>query len=412
MKNTLRDYQKQAISRILWSLTFEGGDLVVLPTGSGKSHVIAALAHKLNKPILILQPSREILTQNYEKLARYVDTDKIGIYSAGLNQKEIKQFTFATIQSVYKKPEEFKHFGLVIVDECHAVNPKNLDGMFTTFLKAIGNPKVIGLTATPYRMDLTYIWQNGFLNGIAVIKLINRTKAHFWHRLIFNINNADLVKEGYLVPLDYIDHTLIEHKDIPTNKSLSDFDLQAYEQKISAKEQEIIRAISYAESTSKSVLVFCTSINQATKLNQLIASSRIVTGTTPAKERTQLIEDFKNGTIQTVLNVGVLTTGFDHPSLDCIVLLRPTRSIALYYQMLGRGVRIAEGKTSCKVIDLSGTVKQLGRIETIKLEKINQKWELISETGSWHNRPLYAHAIQPKKKVYNMDVVLNRRQYQ
>ena len=97
--------------------------------------------------------------------------------------------------------------------------------------------------------------------------------------------------------------------------------------------------------------------------------------------------------VKAVFNVGVLTTGFDHPALDCIILLRPTRSIGLYYQMLGRGVRIAEGKTACKIIDLTSTVKNMGRVETIKLVR-RDKWELESEAGSWHNRELYRYTIK------------------
>ena len=393
MKPILRDYQKAAIEKILWGLTLEGTSIAVLPTGAGKSIVLAELAAQLNQDILILQPSKEILEQNYSKLCQYVDPDEIGIYSASMKQKVIKRYTFATIGSVYKKADDFKHFKIVLIDECHLVNPKNLSGMFTKFLKEMGSPKVLGVTATPYRMGMAYTYDKGLLTAHCSIKLINRVKPMFWNRIVFNINNHELVDQKYLVPLKYLDLTLIKQEDIPINKSESDFDLIKYEKKISGRTKDIINTIRYAESVSNSTLVFCSSVSQAVSLKDLIKGSSVVTALTPAKERENIIKGFKSGEIKTVFNVGVLTTGFDHPALDCIVLLRPTRSIALYYQMIGRGVRISPGKEFCRVIDMTNTVEKLGRIETIKLEKIDNKWELISETGSWHAQPLYSFTI-------------------
>lgn len=135
----LRPYQQQALDKILWAKeqNLPGNDLLVLPTGAGKSHVIAALANSLSEPILILQPSKEILEQNYAKLSQYVHPLKIGIYSASMNERTIRFFTFATIQSIYRKPQEFVQFGTIIIDECHLVNPKNLGGMFTTFINEV-----------------------------------------------------------------------------------------------------------------------------------------------------------------------------------------------------------------------------------------------------------------------------------
>ena len=139
--------------------------------------------------------------------------------------------------------------------------------------------------------------------------------------------------------------------------------------------------------------MFCSSVDQAEKLFSLTKNSEVVTAKTKSDERASIVEKFKNGKIKTIFNVGVFTIGFDHPALDCIILLRPTRSIGLYYQMLGRGVRIAPGKTNCKIIDMTSTVKNLGKIETIKLEKKNN-WELYSETGSWHNREIYRFKLK------------------
>lgn len=395
---TPRDYQADALAKIKWCLgqNLEGNDLVVLPTGAGKSIVIAHLANYLQEPLLILQPTKEILEQNLGKLMQYVDRAEIGVYSASMDEKRVGKYTFATIQSIYKNPEEFKHFKLVIIDEAHSLNPKAI-GMYMTFLKAIGHPKVIGFTATPYRMDSMYInWGTEFVKVITTIKLINRMKGFFWKRILYNINTSTLVEKGYLCPLTYIDKSVIEHAEIPVNKSESDFDLDGYEKKISKKTREILDAIKYAEEIGKSVLVFCSSVSQAKKLSELVPGSLHVTGKTGKKDRELIINSFKNGLTKTVFNVGVLTTGFDHPALDCIVLLRPTRSIALYYQMLGRGVRTFPGKTTCHVIDMTSTVKNMGKVETIALVR-RDKWELESQTesgiSSWHGAQLYQYLI-------------------
>ena len=393
----LRNYQEDALNSVISAIKdgMEGNFLLVLPTGAGKSILISSLIHILNRPVLILQPTKEILQQNYEKLLKYVDPKEIGIYSASMNEKTIRMFTFATIQSVYKKAEFFKHFKFVILDECHNLNPTNLSGMFSSFLEEIGLPKVLGLTATPYRMATSYKFdkKDNSLMAYTTIKLVNRMKGKFWNHILYNTNIQELIDEGFLCPLEYIDRTLISHADIPLNKSESDFDLEKYEEILSKKQVKILKTIKYAESIAKSVLVFCSSVRQAEVLCDMTDGSAVVTAKTKSEERDSIVKNFKEGKIKTVFNVGVFTLGFDHPALDCIVLLRPTRSIGLYYQMLGRGVRTAPGKINCKIIDMTSTVKNLGRIETIRLEK-RSAWELLSEEGSWHNREIYRFQLK------------------
>jgi DNA repair protein RadD len=394
----LRPYQQDAVDKIRWALEerLEGNDLVVLPTAAGKSVVIAHLSKEIDRPLLILQPTKEILEQNLAKLSQYVDPSEIGVYSASMGSKVLGRYTFATIQSIYRMPEAFAHFGLVIIDEAHMVNPKEM-GMYKTFLKAIGNPKVIGFTATPYRMDTTYLdYGLETVRVVTTVKLVNRMKGFFWTRILVNVSIEELIEQGYLCQLEYIDRSIFDHSEIPMNVSRSDFNLDGYEKKLSTRQKDIQEAIKYAEDTSNSVLVFCTSVSQANHLSKVTPGSAVVTGKTPKRDRDLVINGFKQGLIKTVFNVGVLTTGFDHPALDCIVMLRPTRSIMLYCQMLGRGVRIAPGKTSCKVIDLTSNVKSMGRFETIKVVK-KQMWELISEKGYWHGRELYHFDVEKKK---------------
>jgi DNA repair protein RadD len=387
----LRPYQENAIDRALWSINkFDNNSLIVLPTGAGKSLLIAGIADNLQREVLILQPSKEILEQNMEKLRLYVPEDEIGVYSASAKRKDINKYTFATIQSIYNKPELFNHIGLVLVDECHQVNPKNEKSMFSSFLNKIGNPVTIGLTATPFR-NIAYSFRapNGFFVSKLSLRLINRVKPKVWNRISYNINNHELVEQGYLAPLRYFDRSKIDQKRIPLNKSGTDFDLMKFNRMFEPHETQIIESITKAQEHRKAILVFCSSLEQAERFSSAVAGSRWVSGETPLEERTTLINDFKSGKVKVVFNMGVLTTGFDFPELDTIYLLRPTKSLGLYYQMLGRGVRKALDKKDCYVLDYSGSFKELGAIEDIKYFEENNLWQVYANGEQWHGKVIY-----------------------
>lgn len=397
----LRNYQEAAYKAIQTYLPIVGNDIVVMPTGGGKSWVIAYAA-QLSSNVLILQPSQELLKQNMEKLESIIGPEEIGVYSASFNRKEIKRFTFATIQSVYKVPELFKDFKLIIVDECHQVSVRSASSMYTDFFNSIGKPKVIGLTATPYRLENAY-HKNEFTGELiqsSMIKMLPRmrhkdAKKCFWDRIIFNVSHKTLLDLDHLSPLEYIDKPLLPYSEIPINQSRSDYNLEAYSNTIIGREAEILSTIAEAQKRFKSVLVFCATTEQATRLSSVIVGSRTVFGDTDTKERKEVIAGFKDGTIKTVFNVACLTTGFDHPALDCIILLRPTRSIVLYNQILGRLVRKAEGKTIGTVIDFTGTCKSIGRVETFKMYKnARNLWDLLTEKNeTYHDRVLFSMVI-------------------
>ncbi len=362
---TLRPYQKECVDKILWDMNIEGNSICVVPTGGGKSIIIAHAIHSYGQPALILQPSKEILEQNLDKLMKYVPRANIGVYSASMGEKEIKEYTFATIQSIYKNPELFSHFGLIFIDECHDLNVKKMNnknsfGMFDGFLTTVNairqsrgekKVKVIGFSATPYRMDTMYMdWGKPTARIVTTTKLINRVKGNFWTKILYNMNMQELIDMGYLCKPKYIDASIVSHREIPLNIGRSEFDLSIVEQFMDAKKDRMLKAVEWGERNSRSVLVFCVSIKQAMTLQSKVMGSEVVTGKTPKKERERIINGFKDHTIKTVFNVGVLTTGFDHPALDCIILLRPTRTIMMYVQMVGRGVRIFEGQEHCNII--------------------------------------------------------------
>ena len=361
---SLRPYQQEALEAIKKDLSVSGASIVCLPMGSGKSHVIAETA-TLAHTVLILQPSTELVIQNKEKLLRLVDEKDIGVFCATAGKREVRKFTFATIQSVYKKPERFKDVDLIIIDECHAVGVTDLYGMFTRFLAHFPNVKVFGFTATPFRIDTVYERKQGMLFARTGIKMINRMRnkkvtTPFWKRIIYTVPHQRMVDEKYLVPLTYIHEPLVPYEHIPVNVSHSDFNLQGYSEMIIGMESNILNTISEAQKRYTSVLVFCADVPQAARLSEIVKGSGFVTGATKPLARKMLIEKFKNGEIKTLFNVSVLTTGFDHPQLDCIILLRPVRSPLLYLQMLGRGSRTVDGKTTCTVIDFTGSCKALG----------------------------------------------------
>ena len=174
MSYVLRDYQQKASDSAVSFFNNKAkktNAIMVLPTGSGKSLIIADIAARLDGHTLVFQPSKEILEQNFKKLCSYGVLD-CSIYSASFNSKEINRITFATIGSVKNHPELFTHFKNIIVDECHLVNPK--EGMYKDFFEAV-KCKVLGLTATPYRLSSSRDFGS-------MLKFITRTKPHVFFR--------------------------------------------------------------------------------------------------------------------------------------------------------------------------------------------------------------------------------------
>ena len=405
MKYTLRPYQIEAVEIAIKHLTKKNPKPFVIQgaTGCGKSLIIAEICHRLNEHILILQPSKEILEQNYQKLLSYDPDIDAGIYSASKGRKEVRKFTFATIGSIYKKPEQFMHFKYVIVDECHGVNPKNLDGMLTSFLQAIGCNSVCGLTATPYRIaQKFYTDEYGDKYYTAHLKMINRIHPFFFKQIVFKIETAELIEQGFLCPIAYYADS-VDISELKVNSTGADFTGKSLEQFWNnTKLRRIAQAIQYSDKEHKKTLTFCSSLRQARNALAMILemgiTAEMVSGETPLKEREAIIERFRNGATKHLLNMGVFTTGFDMPDLDTIILARPTMSLGLYYQMIGRGVRIDPDDPNkiLTVYDLAGVVERMGRVETIKVsrEKDGFRDEVWSEIGRMDEAPLFKWLIK------------------
>jgi DNA repair protein RadD len=400
----LRDYQIDATNAAVQGLRKEKHPFIIqAATGAGKSLIIAEICHQINDHILILQPSKEILEQNYQKLLSYDPLIDAGIYSASKGRKEIAKFTFATIGSIYKKPEEFKHFKYVIIDECHGVNPKEINTMLLSFLRAIKCEHVCGLTATPYRIATLWRKTRYGLEANASLKMVNRiSKSPFFRKIAYKIETGDLIDQGYLSPIEYYVEK-VELDELVVNTTGADFTEASVAKFWNQKRlSRIAAAVAHSDKNNQRTLVFCSSLAQANNAMILVKSMGIncvmVSGKTPMKEREAIIADYRAGKVKHLLNVGVFTTGFDVPELDCIVMARPTMSLALYYQMIGRGVRLdpARADKVLQVYDLVGVVQRLGRVETIRVRKEAGGWrdEVWSEFGRMDNTELYKFLVK------------------
>lgn len=345
---------------------------------SGKSLVIADIASRLEGPLLVFQPSKEILQQNFAKLQSYGIFD-CGCYSASVGCKDINRITFATIGSVMNHMSDFDCFKNIIIDECHYVNSKA--GQYKQFIES-KNRQVVGLTATPYRLDRA--------EGGSILKFLTRVRPRIFSKVIYCCQIGELLSKGYLADLHYYDLTTLDLRRVRSNSTGADYDerslLAEYERsgfydKLSNTVVKVLQPKSGIP--RKGVLVFTAFTREARqlvdKLQSIGVNASIVTGETPKKEREAILEGFKRREIKVVANVGVLTTGFDYPALDTVVLARPTKSLGLYYQMVGRAIRPFEGKDGW-IVDLSGNYSRFGNVADLFISRPpgTTKWAVYS----------------------------------
>lgn len=346
-----RYYQTEAIESMVKCKT---NGVVVLPTGSGKTWVLRGFVEQYKGKILILSHVKEILQQNFETLSTL---GEIGLYSAGLDMKHIDRVTIAGIQSVWRNPELFEDVDLILIDECHLVSDT---GMYDSLLTKLGK-QYMGLTATPMRLKQGYIFKNGLFDEVCYEAKIPR-----------------LTREGYLSKL--VTYGSLEEFDTADIKSAGgDFKLNEMSSKFNRDlvTGKIVEQLLQYEQTRKHWLIFCIDIKHAESVAKMLNGRGIATEAVHSESpRDQALLDFKSGKIQAVTNVNVLTIGFDFPGIDMIVVLRPTKSPALHVQMLGRGLRIEDGKDDCLIKDFSGNIKRLGTIAHLQVDmdgKIKKK---------------------------------------
>lgn len=365
----LRDYQQRSIDQLYdWFRAGNAGNpCLVLPTGSGKSHIVAALCKDALQSwpetrVLMLTHVKELIEQNAEKMRQHWPGAPLGIYSASIGRKELGEpITFAGIQSVRNKAEQLGHIDLVLIDECHLVNHKEEGGYRTLLaeLQAI-NPalRVVGLTATPYRLG------HGLITDAPAI----------FADLIEPVSIEELVFKNYLSKLR---SKMTEARlDVSGVKKRGGEYIEADLQRaVDTADQNdaVVREVIARAGDRKAWLFFCTGVAHAQHVAEVLQEYGIaaacVTGDTPKAERAAILAEFKAGKLRALTNANVLTTGFDYPDIDLIAMLRPTMSPSLYVQMAGRGMRPKSQTDHCLVLDFSGVVSMHGPITAVQPPK-------------------------------------------
>ena len=362
----LRDYQQRAITLLYaWLSCHSGNPCIVAPTGSGKSHIIAGLCRDvLNRwpqsKILILSHVKELLEQDAEKIRlAWGDSAPLGIYSAGLGHKDCGcAITVAGIQSVRNRADLIGFVDLVIVDEAHLISHK-AEGGYRTLLNALllrnPNLRIVGLTATPYRLGHGLISENGAL----------------FDGIIEPVKIEELVARGFLAPLrSKLPNTVLDVHGV--KKHGGEFVASELQAAVDTDRDNVFiveETIRRAEDR-KAWLFFCTGVAHAKRIRDVLVDHGIVaetvTGATPKEERARILAEFRAGNIRALTNAEVLTTGFDYPDIDLIAMCRPTMSPGLYVQMLGRGMRVKSHTDHCLVLDFAGNVRTHGPIISVE----------------------------------------------
>jgi DNA repair protein RadD len=375
----LRDYQLEpvAIGIEFFNTPKMAPSIIVAPTAFGKSIVIAYIAKGINEKVLVIQPSKELLEQNYNKLINL--GGKASIYSASMGEKEIGDITYATIGSIINIAWKFRELGItkVIIDECDRY-PRDKNGQLRKFIDGMKASHVLGLTATPLKLQ-TNMSETGPYSKL--VMLTNRSKHGTFFKHIIHVSQIEeIVKMGFWAPLEYQSYdfntgALVYNSSGAeyTNDSIARaYENQNLQDKIVKKVREL--------QDRKSILIAVPTIEQATQLAGKIPSAAVVHGETPTGERNRIIEEFRNQKIRVIVQVNVLTVGFDYPELDCLITGRPTASISWWYQFVGRGTRIHDNKQNCLVVDFVGAVDKFGKVESLYYKEDEDGiWELYGE---------------------------------
>lgn len=343
----------------------EGNPALVLPTGAGKSPLMAALAREAveawNGRVAILAHSQELVAQNFAALGRLWPGAPAGVYAAGLGRRDrLDAIVSMQIQSVARRAAQLGHFDLLLIDEAHRI-PLGGDGLYLKFIADARriNPalRVIGLTATPFRLQgraVPVCGPGNVLNEIA-----------------YEARIGELIDGGFLSPL---------RSFAGERPDLSGVHVRGGEY----VEAELAAAVDQADLVERTVadlcsraadrrawIVFCVNVAHAEHVAQALRAVGVAVGLvhagTKAAERAAQLAAFQSGALRAMVNVNVLSEGFDAPHIDCVAMLRPTKSPGLYYQQVGRGFRMAPGKADCLVLDYAGNMLEHGPVDAIRV---------------------------------------------
>lgn len=381
---TLRKNQTEPISKAtaFFKEKRPSPSLIVLPTAWGKSILTAFVAKDMEDKLLVLQPSKELLEQNYKKYTTLCGDfeAQAGVYSASFGRKDINKITYATIGSIKKLGKLFKQMGFkkLLIDEAH-LYPREVDSMLGTFLEESEITHVLGITATPIKLQ-----QNTGLDGQRFSKLVMLTsrskRGNFFKDIIHVSQVQEMIELGFWSKLKY-KTSGFDSSQLVYNSARSEFTEESVQRAFASNNiHDQIRQELDLNSDRKHILVFVPSVDEAIRFSQEYPNSAAIYSGMHNSEREQVIADFRKGLIRVIFNVRVLSTGFDYTKIDCIILGVSTASIALYYQILGRGTRIDEEKEDCLIADFAGNVDRFGYVEDITFEK-ERIWKMYGTGG-------------------------------
>jgi DNA repair protein RadD len=385
---TARPYQLEAINAIKKAIAQGKKSVACIPTGGGKGYILGDIArgiHSKGLRMLVLAHVAELVEQNAAQCRRHLPTpsmmvpDPVGIVSAGLGERNYgAQIVSAGIQTAFRCACEIGAVQLIIIDESHLVQSGSDAGMYRKFLAEMItiNPKVwiIGLTATPYRM------KGGPIYG--------EDPDLLFDDLCYHVSVLDLINQGYLCRLTSKAPSELASRDF-SQLHIRAGEFVAEEVEAITTEDCFVRDgvadMIVKAAGRRSILVFCSSIAHAEKVCDEIRAQtmgetcEIIIGETDKKERKDLIYQFKNFKLKWLVNVGVLTTGFDAPNVDCVALFRPTVSPGLFYQCCGRGFRLHPDKENTLILDFGGNIERHGPVDMLDQIKTNKPKKKTSE---------------------------------
>ena len=355
----LRPYQEDAVQNAInYFKKKREPAVIVLPTGAGKSLVIAELARIAKGRVLILAHVKELVEQNYEKYRSH--GLPAGIFSASLGKKDWDQKAiFGSVQSVARAPDDFfNQFSLLIIDECHRVAEEG-ETQYQEVVKKLKdrNPEIciLGLTATPYRLGLGWIYEYSHLGEIKT------DKKRFFKQCVYELPLSYMIKNQYLTVPVKVDIPVTSYDFSELSEKGRMYTIAEVEELLKTQKRLtpliIKNIIDITECYHRQgVMIFSSSVKHAEEIMSYLPKedSRVVLGDTDMSDRNEIVNDFKLKKFKYLVNVSVLTTGFDAPHVDVIAIMRPTESNSLYQQIVGRGLRLCEGKKECYVLDYTG----------------------------------------------------------
>ena len=380
---TLRPYQTEPVKKAIEFFNNDNKEpsLIVLPTAWGKSILTAFVAANIPQydKLLVVQPSKELLEQNYNKYMTLCGKDATaGIYSASFGKKQVERITYATIGSIKDIGHVFREMGFtkMLIDEAH-LYPRKEESMLGKFLKDAGISQVLGITATPLKLE-QFSQKNGekFDKWSELLMLPALSPSgRFFKDILYVGQIQEMTSMGFWTPLLY-EQIPFDTKQLRLNTTGSEFSVNSIEEayKLNNIRNNIYGALNY-HSNRRHCLVFVPTVDEAKILAHDYPDSAYISGDMNKKERSAVIDGFRSGKIRVVFNVGVLSTGFDYPLIDAIILAFSTSSVSKYYQILGRGVRIHPDKRDCLIIDMGGNVNRFGYVEHIRFE-FNRRWRM------------------------------------